>query len=150
MTVDFSFGKAPAVRVASLAWSGPWNEKRIRAQFGRIVAWAKSEGVRTGRWIFSEPGDRRWAVSIEIRGRARSGKGIRLRTLPAAHVAKVVFDPEVVAPRVIYHGLSDWLRWRRKDGEIRSVVSSREVYSDDPWRSARAWKNTEVQFVVRR
>jgi effector-binding domain-containing protein len=150
MTVDFSFAKAPELRVASIAWTGPWNEQRIRSQFRRIEAWAKARGVRTGRWIFSEPGDRRWIAAIEIRGRAKSEAPIRLRTLPAAQVARVVFDPDVVSPRVIYHGLSDWLRWRRKDREIRSVVSSRELYSADPWRSAAAWKRTEVQFVVRR
>jgi effector-binding domain-containing protein len=150
MTVDFSFAKAPAMRLATVAWKGPWNEAKIRAKFRQIETWARAQGLRTGRWVFSEPGDRRWTAGIEVRGRAKSGGGIRLKTLPAATVARVVFDPEVVSPRVVYHGLSDWLRWRRRDHTIRSVGASREVYSADPWQVARAWKNTEVQYVVRK
>jgi hypothetical protein len=61
----------------------------------------------------------------------------------------VRFDPTVVSPRVVYHGLSDWLRWQRKEKKIRSVVSYREIYEGNPWKDKRAWSRTEVQFVVR-
>ena len=62
----------------------------------------------------------------------------------------MVFDPEVVEPRVVYHGLSDFLRWRKKSGEIRSVGDYREVYQGDPWKDRRAYAHTEVQYVVRK
>ena len=41
-------------------------------------------------------------------------------------------------------------RWRRKDKEIRRVLSSREVYSGNPWTDPKAWAKTEVQFLVRK
>jgi len=150
MVVDFRLTKAPRYRVASLAWKGPWNERKIRAQFGRIATWARRSGVRTGKWIFREPGDRAWEVGIEIRGTARARAPFRMRTYPASAVVSVVFDPDVVSPSVVYHGVNDWLRWRRRDKTIRSVGSYREVYDGDPWRDAACWSRTEIQVVVRR
>jgi len=150
MTVDFAWGKSPSLKVATIAWRGPWSERKIRSQFERLERWAKARRLRTGRWIFREPGEQRWEVGLELRGRARSSDGVRLRTLPAATFARVVFDPEQVSPRVVYHGLSDWLRWRRKDKEIRAVLSTREIYSGNPWTSRKAWSRTEVQFLVRK
>jgi len=149
-TVDFEYARAPACRVAAIAWSGPWNERTIRRQFERVEAWAKSRRLKTGRWIFREPGSRRWEAGIEVRGRAVGSEGIRVRALPAVAIARVVFDPDAVAPSVVYHGLNDWLRWQKREKKIRSVVSAREVYSGNPWRDPRAWARTEVQFVVRR
>ncbi len=148
--VDFAWGNSPRLRVAAIAWKGPWSERRVRAQFERIARWTREHGVRTGRWILGGPGGGSWEVAIELRGPARGSSGVRTKTLPAARVARVVFDPEVVSPRVVYHGLRDWLRGQRRDGTIRSVGSSREVYAGSPWRDARAWARTEVQFVVRR
>jgi effector-binding domain-containing protein len=150
MTVDFAWSKSPSLKVAAIAWTGPWNEKKIRAQFARLERWAKERRVRTGRYIFREPGERRWEVAIELRRRVRGSGGVRTKTLPAASVARVVFDPEKVSARLVYHGLSDWLRWRRKSKEIRSVVSSREIYSGNPWTDPKAWARTEVQFLVRK
>ena len=150
MTVDFAWGKVPRLKVAAIAWKGPWNEKKIRAQFERIERWARARKVRTGRYVFREPGDRSWEAAIEVRGRVRGSDGVRTRTLPAATVARVVFDPEVVSARLVYHGLNDWLRWRRKEKEIRSVGSSREIYTGNPWTDRKAWARTEVQFVVRK
>jgi DNA gyrase inhibitor GyrI len=150
MTVDFGLVKSPRLRVATIAWSGPWNEAKIRAQFRRVERWARAQRVRTGRWVFREPGERRWAAGIELLGKAKGSGGIRVRTLPAVTVARVVFDPEAVAPRLVYHGLSDWLRWRRRDKTIRAVVSTREIYPGDPWTDRKAWARTEVQFVVRK
>ncbi|HYA56908.1 MAG TPA: GyrI-like domain-containing protein [Thermoplasmata archaeon] len=150
MVVDFAFKKVPNLRVASLRWKGAYSEATIRRRFEEVERWAKSRGLRTGRWIFREPGSRTWEVSIEVRGAAKSEGPVRVRALPAATVASVVFDPDVVSPRVVYHGLSDWLRWRRKEKKVRSVVESREVYSGNPWKDRHAWSATDVQFVVRR
>jgi len=150
MTIDFAWGKAPSLRVGTVSWKGPWNERKIRSQFERVERWARDQRVRTGRWIFLEPGERRWTVAIELKGRARGSAGVTTKRLPGGDVARVVFDPDVVSPRIVYHALSDWLRWRRKDHEIRRVVSSREVYEANPWTHPRAWARTEVQFLVRK
>lgn len=149
MTVDFVLKKTPKLRVAAIRWTGPYRESEIRKHFEEVAAWAKGRGLRTGRWVFREPGSRQWDVSIEVRGTVRSEGRVKVRTLPAGTVASVVFDPNVVSPRVIYHGLADWLRWQRKERKIRSVVSSREVYEGNPWKKARAWSRTEIQFIVR-
>jgi effector-binding domain-containing protein len=150
MVVDFAFKRAPAYRVACIGWKGPWDDKRIRAEFARLAKWAKEHGYRPGRWFFREPGTRRWEVGIEVHGaKIHAHPPVRLRTLPAARVASVVFDPEAVSPRVVYHGLVDWLRWRRKEGKIRSVGTTREVYSGNPYTDPKAWAKTEVQFLVR-
>ena len=150
MTVDFVLKKAPSLRVASIRWTGPYREAEIRRRFAEVRSWVVARGLRPGRWVFREPGERQWEVGIEVAARARSAGRVKVRTLPATRVATVTFDPEVVSPRVVYHGLSDWLRWRRKEKKIRSVVSTREIYPGDPWKDARAWSRTEVQFVVRR
>ncbi len=150
MAIDFELKRAPAYRVAAIRWTGPWSDASIHRQFERIVKWADAHRLRTGKWIFREPAERTWEVAVEVRGRARSEGGIRMKTYPAASVACVVYDPKVVASPLVYHGLADWLRWRRRDGTIRSVGDYREVYRGDPWRDARAFARTEVQFVVRR
>ncbi len=150
MTVDFGFARTPAMRVAYRAWTGPWSERRIRAEFERLAQSIRASGGRTGRWIFREPGNRKWEVAIELKGPRSRVAGLRLRTVRGATVARVVFDPEEVAARLVYHGLTDWLRWRRKDKEIRSVGGYREVYPGNPWTDKRAWSRTEVQVVVRR
>jgi effector-binding domain-containing protein len=150
MTVDFVLKKTPSFRIAALRWTGPYSDREIQKHFEEVERWARARGLKTGRWIFREPASRVWDTGIEVRGRARSEGRVKVRTLPAGTVASVRFDPNVVEPRVIYHGLSDWLRWRRKEKAIRSVVSYREVYEGNPWRDKRAWSKTEVQFVVRK
>lgn len=149
MTVDFVLKKSPSLRLASIRWTGPYSEAEIRKRFGEVERWATTHRLRTGRWVFREPGSRTWNVGIEVRGRARSEGRVKVRSLPASTVASVTFDPDLVSPRVVYHGLSDWLRWCRKEKKIRSVVSTREVYLGNPWKDARAWSKTEIQFVVR-
>ncbi len=149
MTVDFVLKRAPRYRIASTRWKGPWSDARIHARFQWVVKWAKSRGLKTGKWIFMEPGTRRWEAAVEVKGSAHGERGIRIRTLPATRVASVVFDTDVVSPQVVYHGLSDWLRWRRKDRTIRSVGASREIYDEDPWRKKKGGFRVEVQYVVR-
>lgn len=149
MTVDFSLQRAPSMRVVTVSWTGPWSEARIQREFEQLAKWAAARRLRTGRWVFMEPGERRWTAAIEVRGRAKGEGRVRARTLPASRVAAVTFDPEAVSARVVYHGLNDWLRWRRKDKEIRTVGASREVYPGNPWKDAKAWARTQVQFLVR-
>ncbi len=110
MVVDFQIARSPGYRVAAVRWKGPWSDARIHRQFLSVLAWARREGLRTGAWVFREPAERTWEVAIEVRGKARSEGTIRIRTYPASEVARVVFDPDVVSPRVIHHGLADWLR----------------------------------------
>lgn len=150
MTVDFSLARSPAYRVASIVRVGPWKEENLRTEFAELARWAKRQKLRPGRWIFLERGNDRWEACLEIRGRARPEGRIRLQTLRAGWVAAVTFDPDAVASRVVYHGLADWTRWRRRDGTIRSVVSTREVYDASPWTDPRAWARCRVEFVVRR
>ncbi len=149
MTIDFGYAKSPALKIATVAWSGPWNEKRIRSQFERVERWVKRQGLTPGRWVFREPGERRFEVGVEVKRSVRSSDGVRVKTLPATRVAHVVFDPDAISPRVIYHGLTDWLRWQKREKEVRSVGEYREVYSGNPWRDPRAWARTDIQVVVR-
>ena len=150
MAVDFELQRAPAYRVATLRWKGPWSDVGVHRKFLEVAAWARRHGLRTGRWIFREPAERSFEVAIEILGKAKSDRSIRIRTFRASAVARVVFDPKVIEPRVVYHGLADWLRWRRKEGAIRSVGDYREVYVGDPWADPKAYARTEVQYTVRR
>jgi effector-binding domain-containing protein len=150
MTVDFSLKRAPAYRVAAIRWKGPWSDAGVRRKFIQVASWARQQGLTTGKWIFREPSERSFEAAIEVRGKARSDRSVRIRTFPASTVASVVFDPKVIAPRVVYHGIADWLRSSRKDGTIRSVGDYREVYAGDPWRNPTAYAHTEVQIVVRR
>ena len=149
MVVDFEFRKSPSLRLATVSWKGTWNEKRIRSEFEGLEKWARTEGHRTGKWVFMEPGNKQWRVGIEVRGKAKGKGRIRLQTLPASRIACVNFDPEQVSPRIVYHGLNDWLRWRKKDGDIKRVGAYREVYDGNPWKDAKAWGNTCVQVSVR-
>ena len=129
----------------------------MREEFNQTVKWAKKKGVRTGRWFFamldeSEIPDkkRRWEAAIEVKGaKAEAQGGIRFREFPDQLVASVTFDPEKVSPRVIYYGLEGWLEWG-EDREYKSAGTPREVYKGDPWRSARAWANVEVQVPVKK
>lgn len=149
MTVDFELKRVPKIRVASVSWTGPWREARIRKEFERVQKWAKSRGLRPGRWILNMPSEGRFVAAVEVRAGGTGDRTVRLRTLPATRVACVCFDPKVVEARVVYHGLTDWLRWRKKDHTIRAVGPYREVYRGNPWTDAQAWANVEVQAVVR-
>ncbi len=151
MTVDFAIKRAPAYRVASVRFTGPYQEKKIRSEWEAIATWAKARGLRTGKWFFIEEDDGpryKFEVAIEVRGKAKGDRKVRLRTFAASPIATVTFDPDVVSARVVYHGLSDWLRWRKKDKTIKRARTWREVYNGNPWKDARAWSHAEIQVTV--
>lgn len=152
MTVDFALANSPSYRVASIVRVGPWKEDNLRSEFEELERWAKRQGVKTGSYVFRERGGkpRKWEACLEYQGKAKAEGRVRLKVLPSTAVAKVVFDPDQISSRIIYHGLSDWTRWRKKFGEIRSVEWPREIYTGNPWKDKRAWARCEVQFVVRK
>lgn len=150
MVVDFAWRDAPSYRVASVVRIGPWKEDNLRPEFSELVRWAKRQHVWTGKWIFFERDSHRWEACLEISGRPSPEGRIRLKTLPPARAASIVFDPDLVSSRLVYHGLLDWTRQRKKDGEIQGVTQIREIYSGNPWSDKRAWSRCEVQFLVRR
>lgn len=150
MVVDFVLKRVRAYRVGSITRIGPWKEDNLRSEFRELTRWARRRRMRTGDWIFLERGPHRWEACLEVRGDARPEGRIRIKTLPATHAATVVFDPDEVSSRLVYHGLSDWTRWRRKYREIRAVTAVREVYAGDPWKDRTAWAHCEVQFLVRK
>ncbi len=151
MVVDFVIKRAPKYRVASVRFVGAYQESRIRSEWEGVAKWAKARGLRTGRWFFSEDGagpKYRFEVAIEVRGNAKSEGKVHLRTYPASPIATVTFDPDVVAARVVYHGLSDWLRWQKKDKTIKRARAWREVYTGNPWSDKKAWSRAEIQVTV--
>lgn len=150
MVVDFALKRVPGFRAVTARWTGAWSDRRIRSEFEKLDRWCRSKKLRTGDWYFYEPGARRWMVAIEVRGKARGEGSAHVRSFPTCDVAQVTFDPEVVSPRVVYHGLNDWLRWRRKDRTIKSVGAYREKYGGNPWSDRRAWSATTIQVVVRK
>ena len=149
MVVDFAFKRAPKIRTVGVSWSGPWSDARIRKEFEGVAKWAAAHRLKTGTWVFQGDGERKFFVGIEVKGRAKADGRLRSRSFRATRVAQVEFDPEQVSPRVVYHGLNDWLRWRKKDKEVRSVGAYREIYSGNPWKDRKAWSKTTIQVVVR-
>ena len=147
--MDFAWKSTPRFRVASIVRVGPWVEDNLKPEFDELLRWARGQRLRTGRWIFFERSRHRWEACLEIRGRAQASGRVRLKTLPPARAATVVFDPDRVSSRVVYHGLLDWTRTQRRAGRIRGVSEIREVYPGNPWRDKRAWARCEVQFLVR-
>jgi len=159
MTVDFKFKRAPGYNVAAIQYVGPYGEQHLRKEFRSLVAWAKRHGIRSGKWIFREldgpysrrpDNRRRWEADLEIKGPAKGEGRIRIKRIRPETVASVTFNPDEVSARLVYHGLSDWLRWRKKDGQVKRIGPSREVYDGDPWTNARAWAHADVQFLVRK
>ena len=157
MVVDFEMRKAPEYRLATRTLRGSWpGDKVLRSEFEKVSAWAKEKGIKTGKWFFREFGEDdtkgRWEVGVEVRckGPTRGGKGISMITLPSCTVAAVTFNPDLVSPRVIYHGLTDWLRQRKKTGEYKVAGPYREVYLGNPWSSRQAWAHTQVQIPVKK
>jgi hypothetical protein len=150
MVVDFEIGKASGFRAATVAWKAPWNEKRIRKEFDAIDRWLKSRKAKTGRWYFIEKGSDRFRVAIEVRSKVDGTARIRIRKFAPTAVVRVAFDPDELSPRIVYHGLNDFLRWRRKDKTIRSVGDYREVYDGNPWTDPKVWAGMRVEALVRK
>lgn len=150
MVVDFELRKWPAFGAVTVSWTGPWNEARIRREFEGLARWADKMGVTTGTWVFQESGARKFTAAITVKGKVHGTGRVKVRQFPAASVASVTFNPDQVSPRVVYHGLTDWLRWRKKDHTIKSVGTYREVYTANPWTNPKAWAKTTIQVVVRK
>jgi DNA gyrase inhibitor GyrI len=158
MVVDIELKSTPSYNVASIMRIGPYSgSNMMRAEFNQLVRWAKKKNIQTGKWLFYEldgpdkpDNKRRWEACLEIKGKARSQGKIKIKKLPPQRVARVVFNPDEVSARLVYHGLEDWLRWRKKYGELKEAGPSREVYTGNPWTDARAWAQTEVQVPVRK
>ncbi len=152
--------RAPTYRVATQTLVGSYpSDRRIRAEFERISAWARKNGVKTGRWFFRDLDGpdtsskrRRWEFGIEIRSRrpVRGEKGLSRKVFPPATVVSVRFNPDKVSPMLVYQGLWGWLWWKKKYKEFRESGVWREVYIGNPWKSKRAWANTEIQVPVKR
>jgi hypothetical protein len=150
MVVDFALRRTPRLRVASILRVGPWQEDHLRREFSELTRWAGAQRVRTGRWIFLERGRQRWEACLEVRGNPKAEGRVHLKVLPASWAATVTFDPDRISSRIVYHGLRDWTRARRRAGEIRSVGSVREIYDANPWAVRSAWSRCRVEFLVRR
>jgi len=151
MTVDFAIKTVKAFTAATVTWTGAWSDKRTRSEFEGLAAWLAGRKVRTGRWVFLESDDaKRFVAAIEVLGAVKGQGGVRLRRFPAGSVATVTFDPEEISPRVIYHGITDWLRWQKKEHQIKGVGGYRELYRANPWKNPKAWAAAEVQVVVRK
>src|SRR2546425_237872 len=157
MVVDFEFKRIPGATVASLLYVGPWREDPLPKGFLPLLPWAGKNTARTARWFFWELGGptsrnparlRRGGAALEIKGTAKPAGRIRIKKPPAETVARVLFDPDEVSPRVIYHGLTDWVSWRKKSGEVTRVGSTREMYEGDPWTNPWAWSRAQVQVLV--
>lgn len=149
MTVDFEIRRERAFAAATVSWKGPWSDRRVRQELEGVAAWARAHRLRIGRWILVEKGERSFQAAVEVRGKARGSGRVRVRRFPATRVVCVEFDPEALSARVVYHGLNDFLKWRRKDRTFRSVGDYREVYSDNPWTNRKAWSKICVEAVVR-
>ena len=150
MLVDFSFRRSPKYRVATISGKVPWSESSLRAAFRQLKVWARDNRVRTGKWFILSRGRKTWEAGVEIVRPMRGNGAIHVMMLPATMVASITFDPEKISARVIYHGLLDWLKWRRKAKEISSVGYTREIYSDDPWSNRRAWSRATIEYIVRK
>ena len=152
--VDFKIKRAPACRVACVTEEGNYSDRAIRSSFTKVAQWAASKGLGTGNWLFieqEEKGNRiRWKACIEILGDAAAEGVFEIKTLKATDVISVMFDPDEVSSRVVYHAINDWARWRKKDGTIARTGRFREIYPGDPWKDASAWKDIDVQLTIAR
>jgi effector-binding domain-containing protein len=150
MEPRFSIKTFPSIRVACARWSGPHKDSRIRSEFERVAKWAQVRELRIGRWILLEPGHRLWEVCLELKSPAKGDGRVRVRTLPAATVLSVVFNPEEVDLSALWKTAMNRVRRLRDQGKIARVGMYREVYHGNPWTDAKAWARTNGQVVVYR
>ncbi len=154
MVVDIKTKRAPRYTVASIRRVGPYSSNMLRAEFGRLLGYAKKRRLRTGKWFLyflDEPGSRparklRSEACLEIRGKAKPYGKVKVKRLPRQTVLSVTFNPNKVSPMLVYSGLYGYLRF----AGFREAGPSREVYVGSPWTNPRAWANAEVQLPVKR
>ena len=160
MTVDIVIRKEPGYTVISRSFVGPYTgTDMLKDQFREVYGWIERNGLKSGKWFFCElddpdtpEGSRRWEACIEVHGRtkAKLPRGLERKELPPQLVASVIFDPDQVATRLVYHGLEGWLQWRTKFGEYEEAGATREVYPGDPWTDREALANVDVQVPIRK
>ncbi|MCL4346680.1 MAG: GyrI-like domain-containing protein [Candidatus Thermoplasmatota archaeon] len=152
MVVDFRIRHVPAYTVAFSTNEAKYSDRAIRLSFEKLEKWILSKGIRTGKWIFIErsyENDKaKWDACIELKRRTRGSGGVKVRVLPPSDVVSVKFNPDEVSSSIIYHAISDWARWRKKDGTISRTGNFRELYDGNPWKDREAWQSMEVQLMV--
>ncbi len=155
MVVDFKVKVAPSYRVAYIMHTGPYLGPNMwRSEFNELVRWARKNRLRTGKWIMGFMGSlgayttsrSKSIAALEIKGKAKAEGRIKIKTLPRQRVVSVVFDPEVVADRLIYHGIEGWLPYR----PFSEAGPAREVYDGNPWIDRKAWSKVEVQVPIKK
>jgi effector-binding domain-containing protein len=155
MVVDIVVKKAPSYRVISLERVGSEGTDPLRREFSELTKWAKSQKIKTGKWIFhfNETGRRdqyRLEACLEIFRKNVEPQGkIKSKTLPPLTVASVKFNPEQVSPRLVYNGVYGWLR-ENDEGYKSAANYSREIYFGNPWSDSWAWSRAEIQVPVKK
>lgn len=149
MTVDIATKNAPKYKVASLERVGVEGSDPLRREFSELEKWAKKVKVKTGRYIFyfdesgGDPKKYRLEACLEIRGNPEPEGKIKIKELPKQMVASVKFNPDKVAPRLVYNGVYGWLK---ENGDYKESGSySREIYFGNPWTNSWAWARAEIQ-----
>ena len=154
MTVDIVVKRTPGYNVAYLSRVGSEGSDPLRREFSELTNWAKKQKIRTGRWIFCffeggrRPSRYRFEACLEIFGKPKPEGKIKIKKLPGLTVASVKFNPDHVAPRLVYNGVYGWLRENETYKESDSY--SREIYFGNPWTNPWAWARTEIQVPVKK
>src|SRR5208337_2233098 len=155
MMVDFKVKSERSYTVAYLIHIGGYSGQSMwRAEFSQLERWAKKRKLGTGKRIMyfidkwgEKPNKKRRSVAaLEIKGKAEPEGKIRIMKLPKQKVVSVSFDPNKVSSDLVYHGLESWL----ESGAYKQTARSRELYNDNPWASAEAYANCEVQVPIKR
>jgi len=146
--------------VASIKRVGSWRDDTSwRSDLDELERWVRKRKLRTGKCFlyeldglgaFKPESKHHWETCLEVKGKARSEGMVKVRDLSAETVASIQFNPDKVSPRVVYHALRDWLRWRLRDKTFKRTGAVREVYSGNPWKKTRAWVKAEVQVLVKK
>jgi AraC family transcriptional regulator len=154
MTVDIEVKQTPGYNVAYLSKVGSEGTDPLRREFNELTSFAKKQKRRAGKWIFyfyeggRSPSRYRFEACLEVPKRAKPQGKIKVKELPAATVASVKFNPDHVAPRLVYNGVYGWLKENEKYKEGGSY--SREIYFGNPWTDSWAWARTEIQVPVKK
>jgi effector-binding domain-containing protein len=150
MAVDIKVKSTPAYKVASLEKTGRGGSEPLRSEFRELEKWAKKNKVKTGDYLcyFHEAGkspeNYKFEACLEVRGNPMAEGKIKIKDLPKINVASVKFNPEKIAPRLVYNGVYGWLS-ENDEGYKEADSYSREVYPGNPWTSSWAWTRVEIQ-----